>query len=144
MGFALESEGIGTLFAEAATDGFSGKASGLFNTVDLEKFAEAISEYPLPPRGRCSLRTGFGSPGSTVMDEEHLGIEVYPIDSRGHLGVQVRMATPVWAETRVDSQNLTKLELRTSYEPLGKFSRDLVALIKGAAQEAVLEQEAVP
>ena len=144
LGFALESEGVCTLFAEAATDGFAGKASGLFNTTDLEEFAQAISEYPLPARNRCSLVTGFGTAGSKVMDEEHLGIEVYPIDSRGHIGVQVRMATPLWANSRVDSQSQAKFELRTTYEPLRSFSANLLALLRGAIEEALLEEEMLP
>jgi len=143
LGFALEVEGVCTLFAEAACDGFAGKSSGLFNTADIEEFAKAISEYPLPPRDRCSVATGFGT-SSKALEQEHLGIEVYPIDSRGHIGVQVRMATPVWDDERSESQKVARVELRTTYQPLGNFSRDLLALIKGSAEQALLEEEAVP
>ena len=142
--FALESEGVCTLFAEAAADGFAGRASGLFNTANVKQFARAISEYPLPPRDKCSLSTGFGSLSADAIEQEHLGIEVYPTDTRGHIGIQVRMATLVWPETRVDAQKSTKLELRTTYEPIRRFAHDLLALIEDTIDEALIEEEPVP
>lgn len=141
LGFADET---GEPFAEAATQGFAAKAAAYFNIDDIKEFAKSISEYPLPDRRRCSLASGFGSRTPGVLHQEHLSIEVYPIDSRGHIGLQVRMATPVWPEQRVDSQRAAKLELLTTYEPLGKFDRDLLALMEGKTQEAALEEEMIP
>jgi hypothetical protein len=144
VGFANDGYGTGELFAQAETGGFSGKAAAYFDIPQIEKFANAISEYPLPERSRCSLASGFGPVGTEPLHQEHLSIEIYPIDSRGHIGVQVRMATPIWTEMRPDSQKTAKVELLTSYEPLAKFSRDLLGLISGTVAEAVLEEEAIP
>jgi len=142
--FANHGCGMGELFAQAEAGGFAGKSAAYFDIAAIERFATAISEYPLPERSRCSLASGFGLRAPEPLEQEHLGIEVYPIDLRGHIGVQVRMATPLWNETRPDSQQTAKLELLTTYEPVAKFSRDLLALISGTAEEAVLEEEAIP
>lgn len=73
------------------------------------------------------------------LEQEHLTLKVYPIDCTGHLGVQVRIATELWNDTRSESQHKVELEIMTSYEPLAKFSRDLKSLVEGRIKEAVLE-----
>jgi len=65
----------------------------------------------------------------------------HSIDQRGHIGVQVRMATEVWNETRSESQKAAKLEIMTRHEPLAKFSKELLAVINPAVPEATLEAE---
>jgi hypothetical protein len=144
LGFADDGDGTGELFADAESEGFVGSGSAYFGAGEIEKFASAISEYPLPQRDRCLLTGGFGARTPGPIQNEHLGIEVYPIDSRGHIGVPVRLATPAWGDTRPESQKTLKLELRTTYEPLARFSRDLIALIKGTAEKAILEEDAIP
>src|SRR5437764_6442451 len=118
LAFAGDGCGTGKLFAEAETGGFAGRTSAYFDICRIEEFANAISEYPLPERLRCSLASGFGPGAPEPLDQEHLSIEVYPIDSRGHIGVQVRMATPLWDDMRRDSQRTATLELLTTYEPM--------------------------
>jgi len=88
LAFADDGCGTGELFAEAETGGFAGTTSAYFDVFRIEEFANAISEYPLPERLRCSLASGFGPGAPEPLDQEHLSIEVYPIDSRGHIGVQ--------------------------------------------------------
>jgi hypothetical protein len=58
-------------------------------------------------------------------------------------GVQVR-ATPLWNETRPNSQRTAKLELLTTYEPIAKLSRDPLAVLEGTVEEAILEEEVMP
>jgi hypothetical protein len=143
--FSNDGDGTGKLSAEAEAEGFAGKSSAYFDINQIEDFAVAISEFPLPDRHRCSIASGFVSRAAPeTLEQEHLGIQVYPVDRRGHIGVQVRMSTPIWNETRPDSQKVAKIELLTTYEPLGKFSTDLRAMIKGTAPEAMLEGEMLP
>jgi hypothetical protein len=144
LAFADDGYGTGELSAEAETAGFAGRTSAYFDIFRIKEFANAISGYPLPERHHCSLASGFGPRAPEPLHQEHLSIEVYPIDSRGHLGVQVRMATPLWNDTRPDSQRTAKLELLTTYEPIAKFSRDLLAVLEGTAEEAILEEEMMP
>lgn len=135
--FADDGDGTGKLSARAEASGFSGQSGAYFGIEKLEAFARSIAEYPLTVK--CEIRGGFGKLQSNELDQEHLGISVYPTDSRGHIGVQVRMATEVWPDTRPDSQMTAKVEIITSYEPLKRFSSDLVSLVRGTIHEAVLE-----
>jgi hypothetical protein len=51
-----------------------------------------ISEFPLPDIGRFA--NGFGSKQNLGrLEQEHLGIDVHPVDHRGHVGIQVRTKT---------------------------------------------------
>jgi len=114
-------------------------------SVEIQEFAKAISEFPLPDARRCSIASGFWSkevPGA--LEQEHLGIDVYPVDHRGHIGVQVRMATEMWGDKRPKSQKTATLEIITTYEPLARFSKDLLAIVSGATSEATIEGDILP
>jgi len=73
--------------------------------------------------------------------EDELVGERGPHVMHEHVGVQVRMATELWNETRSESQKAAKLEIITTYEPLAKFSKELLAVINRAVPEATLEGE---
>jgi len=140
--FEDDGDGTGKLFAEARIGGFAGGSAAYFGIERLREFAGAIAEFPLPDRTRCSIAGGFFSKHRRGhLEQEHLSIEVYPVDRRGHIGVQVRMATELWPGTRTDSQKSAKLEIITTYEPIAKFSKDLVGLLSGSVKEATLEGE---
>ncbi len=140
--FYDDSDGTGELTAEATADGYSGRGSAYFHIDELKHFATAIGEFPLPERGRCRVAGGFYSKEVRgKLEQEHLGIDIYPVDRRGHIGIQVRASTQLWQDMRPDSQKIAKIEIITSYEPLRNFSRQLLALITGAVREAVLEGE---
>jgi len=138
LGFSDDGDGTGTLDVEAEVDGFSGRSHAYFNKDEISRFAEALSQYPLPPDQGCSLTGGFGESRGRPA-QEHVGIDVYPVNRRGYIGIQVRMATAVWSETRPESQRIAQLEIVTTYEPLNKFSKDLLALLSGTVSEATLE-----
>ena len=77
------------------------------------------------------------------MTQEHLAIEIYQIDGRGRIGVQVRASTELWGNERQQSQLSARLEVITSYERLRRFSDDLQQLVKGHTEEVLLEGEYV-
>jgi hypothetical protein len=140
--FYDDNDGTGELTAEACADGYTGTGSAYFGIDELKHFAKAIAEFPLPERTRCQIAGGFYSKEVRgKLEHEHLGIDVYPVDHRGHIGIQVRAATQLWQDMRPDSQKTAKVEIITSYEPLAKFSRQLLALIAGKIREATLEGE---
>lgn len=62
---------------------------------------------------------------------------------RGHIGVQVRLSSELWPGMRPDSHMAVKTEIVTTYEPLVQFSRELMALVRGPASEAVLLGEEI-
>lgn len=128
--FTEEAEGCGTVDADVAAGNYAGTSCALLNTAQIEAFAKAISEYPLPAPGRCCLEGSLGDSG--------LSISVCPVNSRGYLGVTVSL----WA-TRQGLPMKVDLELLTTYEPLAKFGRDLLSLVKNEFETAVLEEEAM-
>ena len=140
--FVDDGDGTGELSVEASVEGFSGRGSAYFNIDRLKQFASDIGEFPLPQERRCRIASGFWSKEARGnLEQEHLGVDVYPVDRRGHIGVQVRTATELWQGARPDSQKTAKLEIITTYEPLARFSKDLRALLEGSVQEATLEGE---
>jgi hypothetical protein len=137
--FTDDGDGTGLLMARAESDGFAGEGEAYFNTSKIKDFAAAIAVFPLPENdARRSISSGFGAPS----EQEHLGISVYAADrQRGYIGVQVRMATKVWPDTRPMSRKAATIEVVTTYEPLARFSRDLIAMLRGELEEATLTCE---
>jgi hypothetical protein len=143
--FQDDGDGAGKLLVEAQASGFAGRSGAYFDKTHLEGFARAIGELPLPDSHRCCIASGFGSgekPGE--LEQEHVGIELYPADQRGHIGIQVRLATEFWPDTRPKSRKAVVLEVITTYQALADFSRDLVALLQGRAADALLRGEMLP
>jgi hypothetical protein len=144
--FLDDRDGTGKLMAWAEADGFSGHSGAYFNLEELEEFAEALQVFPLPPEDqRRSIASGFGSKEDhTKVAQEHLGISVYLANpQRGYVGIQVRMATEVWSDTRPESKKQAVVEILATYEPLSKFSRDLLSVLRGSLKEAVIEGESL-
>jgi len=134
--FANDGDGTGKLSARAEAPGFAGVGEAYFNTENIESFARSIAQYPL--EGTFEISGGLGERGSGEF-QEHLAVRVYAIDRRGHVAVQVRMATSMWSDVKPPLQMTAKVEVLTSHEPLRKFSADLISLLRGTRTEAVLE-----
>jgi hypothetical protein len=140
--FVNDDDGTGKLHVRASCNGFSGDGSAWFSTEELNDFASALAAYPISEEKSPALRGGFYSKDSSgELEQEHLSLRVYPVDSTGHLGVQIRIATEVWPQTRPESQHFVQLEMLTTYEPLKQFSSQLKSLVDGIIKEAVLEAE---
>jgi hypothetical protein len=138
--FHDDGDGTGNLQARAQSRGFAGQGGAYFGVRQIEGFAGSIARYPLA--SRCEIRGGFWKKDrSHELKQEHLAVSVYPVGSRGYIGVQVRIATEVSPSTRPESQSVVKLEFITSYERLRKFSKDLISLVHGTAHEATIESE---
>jgi len=138
--FYDDGDGTGKLCARAESGGFAGQGGAYFDIESIEEFARSIIEYPLVRNYEIS--GGFGARAGELA-QEHLGISVYPIDGRGHIGVQVRMATEVWPDTRPHSEMTVKVEIVTSHEPLRKLSADLLSLVRGNVREITLNGDSL-
>jgi len=135
-------DGTGELAADAESDGFAGKGSAYFDIENLKDFAKALREYPLPfGSERLSIEGGYGLTGDGELKDERLAIKVYPVDNRGHIGVQVRMAAEPSAGESSESRLVAKLELMTTYEPIAQFGKGLLELVEGKVGEVVLQGE---
>ena len=116
-----------------------------FSIEQIASFAEQLAKVPLPANPRPTLVGGFWQKDrSDQLEQEHLAIEVYPVNHRGHIGVQVRLGEEVWDHNRPEQRHQVQLELLTTYEPLARFGRSLLALAKGSVALATLEGEAFP
>jgi hypothetical protein len=143
--FRNDGDGTGKLFAKAESQGYSGASGAYFDIGRIQEFAQAIAEFPLPDISRCSIASGFYSKEVLgALEQEHLGIEIYPIDHRGHIGVQVRMATEIWNDTRPKSQKAAKFEITTTYQAIADFSKEIQAMLCGTIAEATLAGEMLP
>lgn len=140
--FLNEDDGTGKLHVRAYCNGFSGDGTAWFSTEELKEFASALAGFPISEEKPPAIRSGFYRKDSSgELEQEHLSMRVYRTDRTGHLGVQVRIATEVWPQTRPESQHFVQLEILTSYEPLAQFSGQLKALLDGTIKEAILEAD---
>ena len=139
--FEPDDDGTGKLVITGAAHGFAGVGAAWFNAADVESFASKLATYPLAESGVAIAGGFFDDRARDAPSQEHLGVKVYRVGSRGQVAIQVRLATEVREDTRPESRHATHLELLTSYERLGRFARDLVAVVKGEKQAAVVDGE---
>ena len=134
-----DGDGTGKLHVRATSNGFAGEGGAWFSDQQVLEFADGIAAFPISEKDSPVIRGGFYKRDmSGELEQELLALAVYHIDRTGHVAVQVRIATEVWPPNRPESQQSVKLEIRTSYQPILQFSKDLKALVKGAVTEAVL------
>jgi hypothetical protein len=139
--FDADDDGTGELFAEASANGFSGFGSAWFNRSDILEFANALAAYPIPKDKPLKIAGGYWRGDvKGELEHEHLAISVYPIDFIGNLGIQVRLATAEnSSDMRPESLHFVKLEIQTKYNAIAMFSKQIIALINGRIQKAILE-----
>ena len=136
-----DDDGTDELCAEFNANGFSGYGSAWFDKIRLLEQSKAFEEYPIDNDQRPTLEGGFWDRDQkNKLFQEHLHISAYPIDSTGHLGMQVRASTAVWPDTRKESQHYVAVELQTTYEEIGRFAKQLRALVNGTMEEITLSQ----
>jgi hypothetical protein len=120
----------GRLTVEAAANSYSGRACAWIDIAAVKRFADELGAYPLPATTPISLTSGFADP-----KEEHVGLRVSQINPRGQIRVAVHLATASANSppTRPESIHEVRLELLTTYERVGRFGRDLSAVLRGGA-----------
>lgn len=135
-----ELDGTGELFAEVQSNGFVGASSAWFGNQHLIEFAQELAAaYPLQGNSPLRLEGGFWSKSGAVIEQLHVGLKFYPIDSVGRVGCRVSLNTPIHEQDRRESQASVTIELLTTYEQLNAFARALEMLAQGTSNEAVLE-----
>ncbi|TWU43686.1 hypothetical protein Poly51_62080 [Rubripirellula tenax] len=135
-----DGDGTADLVATATANGFAGRGSAWFNIHEIRDFAVGIAKYPLDDA--VAIAGGYYSGNRTgERAQTHLSIRVYLLDGRGQLGVRVTLNDPQHADDREEAIHSVALEIRTIYNRLERFSRDVLALLDGRAAEAVLDEE---
>lgn len=140
----IDDDGTGELIARIQANGFSGRGAAWFNLREISDFASNLTQFPLPVSNRPTLRGGNWSKSRpSVIEQEHVGLEVYPIGSRGVIGVRARLATPHQNTDRPEDFFQVVAELKTSYAELARFAKALSALVSGHVNEALLCAEEI-
>ena len=136
-----DDDGTGELFAEFKANGFSGHGSAWFDNIDLIQETKKFEGYPILDSNRPTIEGGFLTQEKNAkIYQEHLHISVYPIDSRGKLGVSIRAATELLAQDRKESQHYVGVEMQTHYEDISRFAKQIRALLKGQINEVILQE----
>jgi hypothetical protein len=135
-----DDDGTGIVAVEARFRSFAGASAAWFTDDDMLQFADQLLTYPLGNR-RIQVSGGYGSEDGGI--DEHVGLTVRAIGHRGLVGVQAHVATPDDHVHHGASVSEVRVEVLTSYEALGRFSRELARLIKGEQNEAELDAEVV-
>lgn len=139
----LETDGDGTceLFAKFSSGEFAGQGSAWFGLKQLEEKAELFGQYPLPVEHPVTIEGGFWSrEKSGALSEEHLHIAAIPINARGGLALRVRVAAPRRNAEDPQSAFFAAGEIRTTYEDIARFSKELAALVRGERRDLRLEE----
>jgi hypothetical protein len=141
--FKLDTDGTGELTANFNSNGFSGTGSAWFDQMSLIEFSKKIMAYPLPTDEPLEIEGGFwSSEKQNTLEQTHLFLKVYPVNQKGDLGVRVEVATPRWETDRPESIFSAKGEIKTNYNALERFAKQLKKLAENEIEEAVLKEQA--
>ncbi|CAM4200746.1 hypothetical protein G4177_01835 [Corallococcus sp. ZKHCc1 1396] len=137
-----DEDGSAELQVSVRSGAFSGEGCAWFGLAQLRAFASALTAFPLGEEARRGLVGGawsFHEVDKTYkLEQVFVAISAYPINTRGSLGVQARLATRTDRAERPESANTAAVELKTTYSALARFSEQFALLLDGRAQEAVL------
>jgi len=137
--FEPDSNGTGELFVEVRCGYFSGVSSAWFGEAELLEFGQRLqSTVPLPTGERIELQGGYWDQSGSI-EGLHVGLSFYPVGSLGVVGCQVHVATRLSQSERAEQQSRLVTAVLTSYECLREFGCAFVALVRGHANEAVLQ-----
>ena len=134
-----EGDGTVDLQVRVRSGAFAGEGRDAFDVETLRGFASTLTAFPLG----AEARRGIVAASWHVSDEGrreqvHVALSAYPINSRGDLGVRVRVATRANTHDRPESIHVAEVELKTGYSALARFSEQLSALLDGRIEEATL------
>lgn len=130
--------GEATVHCEVRSHGFSGAGFTVFHSEDLRAFASALRAFPLGDEAARGLESGiWGDPNAP--DRRLVAISAHPLDAAGHVGVRVRLGASLetW-QWRQPLRHLVEVEFQSTYGALDRFAGELVALLDGTAEEALL------
>jgi len=143
--YARDDDGTGKLRALVAAGHFAGCGEAYFSDGEIIRFANTLAQFPIPTDPRPQLASGFWKQDDAGgLNQEHVSISAYPIGVRGYVGLQIRLADESWPHDRPEQQRRIQVEVVTTYQPLARFSRQLLALAAGSTAEALLEGDLRP
>lgn len=130
--FERDSDGTGELFACVRRTDYSGSGSAWFHFHEVETFGHQLkTTYPIPPNTELSLRGGYWKVGASPpeLGDVLVGIQVYPVGSKGTIGVRVEVMDGFSEGQREQSRARLVVELLTDYESLRNFGEGIAQLV---------------
>lgn len=138
--YVADDDSHGELRAIVQSHGYAGSGSAWFNLSALNEFCARLGEYPIDAQTPATLSGGFLSKTNpAILKQEHLSIDISPYDAKGSVLVQVKLATPVWTNDRVDRGQLVTARFLVHYGDLSRFQNSFAAMLAGNVSEAKLQ-----
>jgi hypothetical protein len=138
----LDDDGTAELSARVEANGFCGAGSAWIHSQELTQLGISLGRA-FPLREMLGISGGQWSGAPAVLQQEHLGLSFYPVEGRGVVGCQVRIASPICAGDRPQARHFVQAELLSSYQELQEFALALRRLASGDSNEAVFHALAV-
>jgi hypothetical protein len=123
--------------------GFAGRGTAWFDERTVAEFAELLRAYPLPADEVVELVGGSQPLGGELLVQ--VGIHAYPIGVKGQVGFGIELARSPWQTPamRPREEHCSSFEVLTTYQRLGEFSSDLLHLLAGQSDTAVIGGESL-
>lgn len=134
--FEPENEWHGLLVANVASGAFKAEAGAWFNTLDVERFANALAAYPLKPDDLPMISGGIWTSAGELATP-HLAVSVAPYDAHGRIRITVHLSSE-GDRPDEDLGNAATVRFLATYADLAALAADMSAMLKGQIASAEL------
>ncbi len=118
---------------------FSAQSSLYVNLSELSDFSENIARYPLIGDGKITFMAGFHPSNENYVREiGQAKIEIWQLNSRGTIQVNVTLLEPVNDLHQYKGQNSASIFFCTEYGALALFSNEINLLVADQIESATL------
>jgi len=133
-----DEDNFGQPVATVTSGAFSGTGWAYFYREQVEKFIQNLRACPLVADRLPKIEGGYWNKEQRdKLDECHLRVAVRPFNL-GQLMVLVDLATELPTNTGRDHQQTIHARFRTEYAELAAFASELLAVLEGKREDALL------
>ena len=133
-----DEDDFGQLVATVTSGAFAGTGWAYFCREQVERFIQNLRACPLAADHLPKIEGGrWNHEQRDKLDECHLRVAVRPFDLR-QLMVIVDLATELPTSTGRDYQQTISARFRTDYAELDVFASELLAVLEGKREDALL------
>ena len=130
---------MGQLVATVRSGAYGGTGAAYFSREQVEKFIQALRECPLAADCPPKIEGGrWNKEDRSELQECHLRVAVRPFNLRGQLMVLVDLITEGHIHVSSDQQQSVSARFRTEYAELDAFAAELLSVLDGKREFAVL------
>jgi hypothetical protein len=134
-----DEDDFGQLVATVKSGTFAGTGWAYFCREQVERFIQSLRACPLAADHLPKIEGGYWNKEQRdKLDECHLRVAVRPFNLRGQLMVIVDLATELPTNTGRDHQQTISARFRTDYAELHVFASELLAVLEGKREDALL------